>query len=281
MHFAALGKADVGANDGVTDLYPRRDVDRRHDHDIFPIFVGGRCAARFQHVAIGLQKRIRGATILPNVDRACLELFTRLDHQLERIGQEIFPLRLNIFGHQPLDGGEKGGVIFQIIDADHRLIGNEVFGLLDETLNQILSVGYHHAETARVFNLAGVDHPVMHDLWQGRQIGIRNRVGEDDQHRLIHQLARQPDGVGLPLAVDLLHVVDGKFRVMLRDVGLNLFTEITDDEGNFRHVRLLQLFKDMAQNGVARHLHQWLRLAVGVRAQPCAVSRHRYDDMHG
>jgi hypothetical protein len=191
-----------------------------------------------QHVAISLEERFGRAAVLPHIHRARFQFLPVFNHQLQRIGQEKLALGLDVTLHQRLDGAEKRRVIFEIVDADHRLVRYEALWLLDEAINDLRLVGRHHAEAAWIFDLLHEDYAVVLHAGKGRKVGVGNRIGEDDQHRLLDVLLCQVDRVRLPLQFLLLDVARLELGVDSRDVLAHLITQVADDKGYLADTRV-------------------------------------------
>jgi hypothetical protein len=140
-------------------------------------------------------------------------------------------------------------------------------------------VGHHHAEALVVLDFLGPDDPVGVGAVDEGEVGLEDRVDEDDQHGLLHEGPREVDRARRPI-LDLLLDEPRRPAIPRARVALHLLLEVARDEDQLRDVEALEAVHHPVHDGATRDLEQRLRDQVGVRPEPRALARQGDDDLH-
>ena len=117
---------------------------------------------------------------------------------------------------------------------------------------------------------------------QEAQVGIDQRVDENDQCGTFDQVTRHRDGVRLAVAFGLQDVICLHTWVMFLHERFNLITQVSGNEDEFLLVGVtcrLQDIENMSQDRLSCGRYQWLGLAPGLRAQAGTIPGHGDDDL--
>jgi hypothetical protein len=107
--------------------------DRRDDEHLRAAGGLGRIvAAVIEQEAVGLQQRLRGAAVHPDLDRLDAHIQPALEQNVDGIGQEVLPLEQCLAGHLGLDRLQQGGGVGEVVQADDGQVVGDVLRFLDQ-----------------------------------------------------------------------------------------------------------------------------------------------------
>ena len=241
---------------------------------------GRRARPRIQHLTIRLEQRVELPRVEPSTHLDRLDPRTVVDHVLERIGEIVLAL-VGRLGEHVIDAFEEQPPIADEVEADIRLPGDRRGRLLDDARHEAVGVRHHDAEALVVLDLLGPDDAVGVGAIDDRQIGVEDRIDEDDEDRLIDVGTGERDRTGrtvlyLLLDEDRSHI-EGASGVLL-DFLLEMARDVDDllDVAKFSEV-----IEDVRHHRLPGNAHHRLRHDVRVWPEPRALAGERDDDLHG
>ena len=181
-----------------------------------------------------------------------------------------------------VDPLEEQDGIADVVEADVGEAGNGLLGLLHDARHRAVRAGYDDAVLPVVFDPLRPDDraPFRRERSRRRQVGLEQRVGEQDQQLAVHVRLRQLDRPRGSVLHGLDDVVDGQVRIRLRHVPADDFVEMADDEHHLRDPEAQQLVEQMGEDRSPGHAHQRLGQEVRVGPQPRSLARKRNDGFH-
>ena len=144
--------------------------------------------------------------------------------------------------------------VLDVIDSDDGLVAYEFLRLFDKAFNSPVRVGDGYAETARVLDLVGVKD-VLGGVCEALDVGIKERVAQDDEQRFVIVHVREGEADGLPQALGgALEYGAGvapfgfRLEVLVHFLGL-----VAGDEDCFGGAEREGVFYDPVDDGLAAY----------------------------
>ena len=144
--------------------------------------------------------------------------------------------------------------VLDVIDSDDGLVAYEFLRLFDQAFDLPVRVGDGYAEAARVLDLVGVED-VLGGACEALDVGVEERVAQDDEQRfvVVHVGEGEADGLPQALGVALEYgagVAPFGFRleVLVHFLGL-----VAGDEDGFGGVEREGVFYDPVDDGLAAY----------------------------
>ena len=104
----------------------------------------------FQQVAVGAEHIFWRARIQPNIYVLRAHLEAAFEHDVDRIGQEIFALKLDAALHLLFNGCQQVFGALEVIKADHRQVVIHFFWLFYQPSHPAILPNRRHPKAARV-----------------------------------------------------------------------------------------------------------------------------------
>ena len=261
------------------DGAPVFDVHRLHNRGTGPQRIGPTGTSLFQHGAIGIQQRFELTGVVPSGHVDDSDLGAVIDHVLEGIGE--IPLALvRRGGEHVTDALEQQLPVLDVVQTDVGALRDRILRLLDNPGHVTVLVGDDDAEALIVLDFLRPDDAVVVAVLDDAEVGIENRVHENDQHRLIHERLRQRHGAGRPV---LYRLLDEHARDIVRRsrICLHLFLQVAGDVHHLLHVAEFEhIVHHVAHDRAAGDLQHRLRRHVRVRAETSAFAGEGDNDLH-
>ena len=114
----------------------------------------------------------------------------------QRVGQLEFPPLAHIAVDELADFAAQSRAVLEVIDADHRQIGNGFFGLFRILPDHAFAVEHDDPELPRVLNALHEEVAVGCGI-QGK-VGAEEGVGKGDHRLALQRVFGAPGGIGVP-----------------------------------------------------------------------------------
>ena len=179
-----------------------------------------------------------------------------------------------------LDPVEQRAPILHVLQPDVRPPRNRGARFLDDLGHVALRVRHDDPEALIVFDLLRPDDPVRLRVLHDRQIGVEQRVHEDDDHGTVDVGPSEVHGAGGAVEDFLLDEARGDL-VVLPHVLFDFLLQVTRDDDQL--VELPgppQRIHHVIHHRPARDIHERLGHALGQRQEAGAFAGHRHDDFH-
>src|SRR5574341_292047 len=278
---AARLDRSVGANDGILERDAVLDVDGLLDLNARRHFRRALAAAVLQQVLVRLEQRVHLAAVVPAAHLADEQLLALVHHVLERVRQiELAALPRRTL-EDMLDAVEQRAPVFDVLQPDVRALGDRRARLLDDLRHVALLVRHHDAEALIILDLFGPDDAVRLRRLHDGQIGIEQRIHENDDHRPIYvgtcQVHRARGAVE--------HFLFDESRrdvVVFANILFHFFLQMPGDDDQLLELPgAAQRVHDVVHHGAAGDIDQRLGHALRQWQEARALDGHRHDDFHG
>ena len=270
----------------MTDDGPWEDFAGRQDDAVFyggAVVDLGIVPHELEDPSIGLHGHLAVPAVHPGGDLAGKEPVALLGQGAQGIRQLEFTPLAHIAVDELADFAAQSRAVLEVIDANHRQVGNGFFGLFRILSDHAFAVEHDDSELFRVLNALHEEVTVGCGI-QGK-VGAEEGVGKGDHRLALQQVFGAPDGMGraqrLLLVADVAGCSEGVGQG--EQVRLDLRSEVADDEGDVvegpgRHRR--EVLHEALDNGLARHMDERLRNGEGVRPEAAAPPGHGDDEVH-
>ena len=113
-----------------------------------------------------------------------------VDHVLEGVGEVVLPL-VRRGAQNVIDPLEQQLPVADVVQSDVGALGDRGRGLLDDPRHVPAGIGHDDAKALIIFDFFRPDDSIGLGRFDDREIGVEDRVDEDDEHRLVDVGPRQ------------------------------------------------------------------------------------------
>ena len=203
-----------------------------------------------------------------------------IHHVLERVGEEELAAFAGGTLQHVFDAVEQRAPILHVLQPDVGPLGDRRIRLLHDLRHVALLVRHHDAEALVVLDLFGPDDTVSLCVFHDRQVGVEQRVHEDDDHGSVHVRAREIYRARRPVEHLLLDEARRNV-VVLPHVRFDFLLQMARDDDQLLELPgSLERVHHVIHHRPARDIHERLGNALGQRQEASAFARHRHDHFH-